>query len=85
LSIESRFSRRREAAGAAFVKPRPAQRRNAECLLFRVLLDRDSTDVAFPIQVEQRVLVEIPGLGNFRLFELDVERIGILEVADFHG
>jgi hypothetical protein len=52
---------------------------------FARVLDRDSTDVAFPIEVEQRVLVGVPGLGHFRRFELDVERVGILEVANFHG
>ena len=35
--------------------------------------------------VQQRVLVQIFGLGDFDRLKFDVKRIGVLKVLDFHG
>lgn len=48
------------------------------------MLNRNAADVAFGIKVENRVLVEILRFNDFRCFELDVLRVRVLEVFDFH-
>ena len=45
----------------------------------------DGQHVAFGVHIDRRVFVEIPRLDNPRVSELDVERIRVLEVANFHG
>lgn len=45
------------------------------------VLDRNRADVSAAIEVNLRVLVEIPGLGNVASLELDVEsclRVGVV-------
>src|SRR5438552_12401371 len=49
------------------------------------MFDRDPANIPFRVQIKQGVLVQIPGLGNLSGPKLDVERVGVLEVADFHG
>ena len=48
------------------------------------MLDGQGADVAICIQVDDGILIDIPGLGNVRHTELDVERIGTPEISDFH-
>lgn len=52
---------------------------------FPSVLDRNPTDVTVSIEVQERVLVEITRLGYFRGPELDMQGVGVLKVADFHG
>src|SRR5438552_291614 len=47
------------------------------------MFDRDPANIPFRVQIKQGVLVQIPGLGNLSGPKLDVERVGVLEVADF--
>lgn len=49
------------------------------------MLDRNSTDVSIFIEIPKRVLVQVACLGDFRRLELDVEGVGVLEIADLHG
>jgi hypothetical protein len=49
------------------------------------MLQRKSAKVAARVDVEQRVLVELTGLDDIRRADLDVKRIGVLKVSDFHG
>lgn len=46
---------------------------------------RQRDDVALAIHVEQGVLIKITRFNDFRLAELDVQRIGVLEVFDVQG
>jgi hypothetical protein len=49
------------------------------------VLDGDSADVAISIYVQERVLVEILGLGDVGCFKLDVKRVCVVELLNFHG
>ena len=42
-------------------------------------------DVAFAIDVEQGIFIQIARFGYFRLAELDVQRIGIVKELDVQG
>ena len=42
-------------------------------------------DIAVAVYVEQRVFIQVACLGDSRLVELDVKRIGILEIFDVQG
>ena len=56
-----------------------AFRRNAR------MLDRYSPNVTCLIQIKKRVFIQIARLRDLRILELDVERICIVEILDFHG
>ena len=49
------------------------------------MLEGDSADIPLSVNVKDRVLVEVSALGDVVRSELDVERVGVFEVADFHG
>ena len=49
------------------------------------MLDRDPTDVTVWVEVQERVLVQITRLGYLCGPELDMQGVGVLEVADLHG
>src|SRR6266481_1315978 len=49
------------------------------------VLDREGADLTLTIDVELGVFVQVLGLDYASSFELDVQRVGILEVLDFHG
>src|ERR1041385_6362715 len=48
------------------------------------VLDRDAADVPVSIHVQKRVLVQVLCLGGLSGLELDVERVSVLEMLDFH-
>jgi hypothetical protein len=49
------------------------------------VLDCDSADVAISIYVQERVLIEVLGLGDVCCFKLDVKRVCVVEVLNFYG
>ena len=49
------------------------------------MLDSDAANVSFPIQIKQCVFIQVPGFCNLSGLELDVERVGVLEILDFHA
>src|SRR5690606_34759427 len=49
------------------------------------MFEGDGAHVAFRIQVEERVLVQVARLNDLPALELDVQGIGVLEVLNFHG
>ncbi len=52
---------------------------------FPGVLDGDATDVSIAIEIQDRVLVQVFGLGNLDRTEFDIEGVGILKVLDSHG
>lgn len=57
--------------------------RNA-CSLGRVL-DSDGSNATEGIEVEEGVLVQVSGLNDRHILELDVQSVGVREVANLHG
>lgn len=49
------------------------------------VFDGDATDLAFSINVQERVLVEVTGLGDVCCTKLDMQSIRVLEIFNFHG
>jgi hypothetical protein len=49
------------------------------------VFDSDATDLAFSINVQERVLVEVTGLGDVCRPKLDIQGISVLEILNFHG
>jgi hypothetical protein len=49
------------------------------------VLEGNCANVSLGIQVQYRVLVQVPGLGNRVMAEFDVKRVRLCEVFDFHG
>jgi hypothetical protein len=49
------------------------------------VLDRQGTDMSILIDIELRVLVEIPGLDYGCHFELNMERVRVLKILDRLG
>jgi hypothetical protein len=49
------------------------------------VLDGNSTNVTGLVEVQNRILVEVSTLRDFGRLELDVECVGLLEVANFHS
>jgi hypothetical protein len=49
------------------------------------VFDRDAADLAFSINVDNRILVEFSAFSHFDRSEFDVQRIGILKVFNYHG
>lgn len=49
------------------------------------MLDRERAHVALGVELKERVLVEIAGLGDRARLEFDVQRVGIGEERDFHS
>jgi hypothetical protein len=49
------------------------------------MFDSNATDVAVPINVQERVFIQIPCLGNIGSSELDVKCIGVLKILNLHG
>ena len=52
--------------------------------VFRVL-DGDAADVAVAVQVQQGIRVEVGRLRHVHRAKLDVERVRVLKILDFHG
>lgn len=52
---------------------------------FAGVFDGDPADVARGIEIKQGVFVQVFGLADSDRPEFDVKRVGVLEVADFHG
>ena len=50
--------------------------------VFRVF-QRQAAQVTLRVDVQERVLVTLAGLDNFRRAKLDVERVGVLEYVIF--
>lgn len=48
------------------------------------VLEGDRADISVPVQIQRSVLVQITGLGDFAGAKLDIERVSILEIPDFH-
>jgi hypothetical protein len=51
----------------------------------RGMLDSDEANIAISVNVEYGVLIEITGFGYRRISKLDVQRVCVSEVANFHG
>ena len=49
------------------------------------VLDGYPANVSLPIQIENRILIQVPRLGNVRGLELDVKAVGLWKVFDLHG
>ena len=49
------------------------------------MLHGHGDDIAVAVYVEQHVFIQVTCLGDFRLAELDVKRIGVLEIFDVQG
>jgi hypothetical protein len=49
------------------------------------MFDSNATDVAFSINVQECVFIEISCLGHIGGPELDVQSIGVLEILNLHG
>src|SRR3972149_3876275 len=49
------------------------------------MLNGQSADITVGVEVQHRVLVEILRLGDLAGAELDIQRIGVLEIGDLHG
>ena len=49
------------------------------------MLKSNGTYPAFRIQIQHSVVIQIACFGNALSIEFDIERIGIVEVLDFHG
>jgi hypothetical protein len=49
------------------------------------VLKRDGTDVAFRVDIQGGVFIQVPGFHSAAVAELDVQRVRVIEVADFHG
>src|SRR5262249_45598790 len=48
------------------------------------VFDCDAADVALSINIQERVFVEVSGLGDFSRSKLDIQRISVLEIFYFH-
>jgi hypothetical protein len=48
------------------------------------VLDRQGTDMSILIDIELRILIEIPGFCHGCRFELNMERIRVLKILDRH-
>jgi hypothetical protein len=44
----------------------------------------DRADISLCIDIENSVLIEIPGLDDVAVAELNVERVWIIEILNFH-
>ena len=49
------------------------------------VFDRDAADIAALIEIQNSVLVQVFRFGYFGCLELDIERVGVLEIFDVHG
>jgi hypothetical protein len=49
------------------------------------VFEGNGANLSICIQIEDRVLVQFPGLPDSLGLELDVKRIGVFEIHDFHG
>ena len=49
------------------------------------MFDSDSADIPIAVEVKQGVLIQVPGLSNFRGPELDVKGVCAPEVLDLHN
>ena len=49
------------------------------------VLDGDAQDAALLVHVQQRVLIQVAGLGDVVGLELNVQRVGVLKVSYFHN
>lgn len=46
------------------------------------MFDSHGADVSILVDIESRVLIEIPGFCHFCRLEFNVERVGVLEILD---
>ena len=49
------------------------------------VFDGYGAEATIAVEVQEGVLVQVPGLGHFGGAKLDVESVGLKEVGDFHG
>lgn len=49
------------------------------------VLNGDAADVSIAVEIKQGVLIQVLGFADLGGLELDVKRVRILEVLDFHG
>src|SRR5439155_24542827 len=49
------------------------------------MFDRDAAKNSLRINIDLSVLIQVSRLGDLRIAELDVERIGLRKVFDLHG
>jgi hypothetical protein len=49
------------------------------------MLDGDSAHSPGGVNIDLHILIYIARLGDFRIAEFDVQRIGLLKVLDLHG
>jgi hypothetical protein len=61
------------------------ERKRGNVGAFACVLDSDPADLSFSINIQESVLVEVASLGDIHFPELDMQRIGILEVLNLHG
>ena len=49
------------------------------------VLDGNAANVSFAVEIEQDIFVQVLGFADLSGFELDVKRVRVLEILDFHG
>lgn len=49
------------------------------------MFDGDAQNIPGLVHIQKRVLIQVAGLGHLGGLEFDVQRIGVLEIAYFHG
>lgn len=49
------------------------------------VLESNYANVAIGVDVEHSVCIEVFGFGDVTITKLDVQRIGVVEVFNFHG
>jgi hypothetical protein len=49
------------------------------------MYDSDSSDSTEGIEVEERIFVQVSCFNDGHIFELDVQRVGVREIANLHG
>ena len=52
---------------------------------FARVLDGHSADLTVAIQIQNGVFIKVPGFQDLDSFELNVYRVGVFEVLNFHG
>jgi len=49
------------------------------------VLDGDAQNTPGLVHIQKRVLIQVAGLGDLGGLEFDVQRVGVLKIAYFHG
>ncbi len=68
----------------AFLRRNPLDNQTLDVRPLAGVLEGDGADVPLGVNVEHGVFVETPLLGDVAVAELDVERVGGLEIIGFH-